>query len=112
MRQNSETIHIPLVKNLKDSEILHAKLGDIKKKILHNNDALLKFQEASKNKYLVEKREINYVGATKEDLVSFKLPSGKYIITVSGLMTTNASNYMAVGITKADICPGTCTYPR
>lgn len=41
-------------------------------------------------------------------MISFKLPAGKYIITVSGLMTTNASNYMAVGISKADICPGTC----
>ena len=107
--KNSETIHIPLIKNLKDSEILHARLGDIKKKILGNNDVLLKFQETAKTKFIAERKEIAYTGATKEDLVTLKLPTGKYIVTVSGLMTTNASNYMAVGISKADICPGTYT---
>jgi hypothetical protein len=93
---------------MKDSEILHSKLGDIKKKILSSNDTLAKFQEVAKTRFVVEKRELSYTGAGKEDLVTLRLPMGKYIMTMSGLMTTNASNYMAVGITKADICPGTC----
>jgi hypothetical protein len=34
---------------------------------------------------------------------------GTYLFTISGFITTNASNYMAVGLSKGDICPGTCT---
>lgn len=56
----------------------------------------------------MDRKELAYSGATKEDLLSMRLPNGKYIVTVSGLMTTNASNYMSLGISKADICPGTC----
>jgi hypothetical protein len=79
---------------MKDSEILHSKLGDIKKKILSSNDTLAKFQEVAKTRFVVEKRELSYTGAGKEDLVTLRLPMGKYIMTMSGLMTTNASNYM------------------
>lgn len=106
--KTTETIHIPLIKNLKDGEILHSKLGDAKRKIIQHYDTVGKFYETTKNKFFVEKKEMSYSGASKEDLVSLRLPKGTYIATMSGLICTNASNYMSLGINKVEICPGTC----
>lgn len=83
-------------------------MGDIKKKLVQHQDSLGKFNEICKNKYFVDRKEINYSGASKEDLLSLKLPKGTYLTTLSGLITTNASNYMSLGINKVEICPGTC----
>lgn len=108
--QTSETIHVPLLKTLKEGEVLHSKLADIKKKILSTNEALEGYKKEFKGRYMVTKKEVSYSAASKEDLVALTVPAGTYLFTVSGFITTNASNYMAMGITKAEICPGTCTY--
>lgn len=43
--QTTEIIYVPLLKTLKDTEVLHSKLSDVKKKILTANATLDEFQK-------------------------------------------------------------------
>jgi hypothetical protein len=63
--QTTEIIYVPLLKTLKDTEVLHSKLSDVKKKILTTNATLDEFQKLNKGKYVVTKKEISHSSSLK-----------------------------------------------
>lgn len=105
----TETIFLAKTKTLKDSEVVNAKLLDIKKAIIKNKQVL---DDVSKNfggkivKYI---GDVSYASASKETVATLNIPEkGRYLVTVSSFLRGNANTYLTVDLTKGDICPGSC----
>lgn len=44
----------------------------------------------------------------KHTLATLNLAKGEYLITISGLLKSNPSNYAHLTLTGVEICPGQC----
>lgn len=105
----TETIFLAKTKTLKDSEVINAKLLDVKKSIIKNQEALNDAAKAFGGKVVKHFGDVSYASASKETVATLVIPNkGKYLVTVSSLLRGNPNTYCTIELSKGDTCPGGC----
>lgn len=107
----TESIFLKKTKTLENSEIINARLLDIKKTIMKNRESLAEINNFFGNKIVKSYPDIFYSSQAKEVVASLTVEkAGRYLITLSAFLSGNASTYVHIEFTKGNINPGTCTH--